>query len=111
MTLVENVTELYQPDILLPVQQPRRRAPMPEEALAIAVLEDAISCVRNHRGAQKGSGQRLFQEAKAWFSVEEPDWPFSFERICACLGLDADGVRRALGLGGQRGKHLAGDEI
>ena len=96
---VEELGEHYQPDILLPAQQPRRRAAMPEEALITAILEDAIDCVRKHRGAQTRHGRRLFREAEDWFFLEQPDWPFSFESICACLGLDADGVRRALGLG------------
>ncbi len=96
---VEEQAEPYQPDVLLPAQQPRRRAVMPEEALITAVLEDAIDCVRKHRGAQTRQGRRLFREAQDWFLLEQPDWPFSFETICACLGLDADSVRRALGLG------------
>ncbi len=91
--------EACPPDILLPAQQPRRRAAIPEEALIAAILEDAIDCVRKHRGARTHRGQRLFREAADWFFLEQPDWPFSFEGICACLGLDADGVRRALGLG------------
>ncbi len=95
----EGLGEPYQPDILLPAQQPRRRAVTPEEALITAVLEDAIDCVRKHRGAQTRQGRRLFREAQDWFLLEQPDWPFSFERICACLGLDVDSVRRALGLG------------
>ncbi len=99
LAFVQDVDEAYQPDILLPAQQPRRRAAIPEEALIAAILEDAIDCVRKHRGARTHHGQRLFREAADWFFLDQSDWPFSFERICACLGLDADGVRRALGLG------------
>ncbi len=99
LALVEDAGETCLPDIMLPAQQPRRRAALPEEALITAILEDAIDCVRKHRGAQTHREQRLFREAADWFLLDQPDWPFSFERICACLGLDADGVRRALGLG------------
>ncbi len=111
--VVESVAEAYQPDILLPAQQPRRRAMMPEEALIAAVLEDAIDCVRKHRGARRGRGRALFRDAENWFVLEQPEWPFSFERICACLGLDPDGVRRALGLaraGDYRGNTLAAEQ-
>ncbi len=99
LALVEDVGEGCLPDILLPAQQPRRRAAIPEEALITAILEDAIDCVRKHRGAQTHHEQRLFREAADWFGLDQLDWPFSFESVCACLGLDADGVRRALGLG------------
>lgn len=99
LALVEEPGGKYPPDILLPAQQARSRAATPEETLISAVLEDAIDCVRKHRGVQTRRGQRLFREAADWFCVEQPDWPFSFERICACLGLDADAVRGALGLG------------
>ncbi len=107
---VESVAGAYQPDILLPAQQPRRRATTPEEALIVAVLEDAIDCVRKHRGTRSRRGRALFQDAENWFVLEQPEWPFSFERICACLELDPDGVRRALGLeraAGYRGNTLA----
>jgi hypothetical protein len=99
LPLVEDGGEACPPDVLLPAQQPRRRAAIPEEALITAILEDAIDCVRKHRGTQTYREPRLFREAADWFLVDQPHWPFSFERICAWLGLDADGVRRALGLG------------
>jgi hypothetical protein len=82
------------PDLLLSSQQARRHQPGPETALAAAVLENAIECLRMH-GVDKG---RIYREAEEWFLVEEPDWPFSFERICAFLDLDPDSVRRAVGV-------------
>jgi hypothetical protein len=98
LALVEDGGEVCQPEILLPVQQPRRRATTPEEALVIAVLDDAVHCVRKHRAAQTSHERRLFREAADWFLLEQRDWPFSFERICAFLRLDADAVRSTLGL-------------
>ena len=88
----------FQPDVMLPVQELRRRSATPEEALAAAVLEDAILCIRKYRRVGKGSGQRLYREAADWFLSEQQDWPFSFEKVCAYLKLDPDCVRRAVGV-------------
>lgn len=62
----------------------------------IAVLDDAIDCVRKHRRARNYQDRRRFDEAAEWILAEETDWPFSFVCICALLDLDANAVRRAL---------------
>lgn len=81
------------PDVLLPSQYfGSRRMETPEHRLMIAVLLDALDCIRKHRD------QRLFDEAKHWFLADETEWPYSFEQICAALDLDADDVRRRLGV-------------
>lgn len=81
-------------DALLPGQQPRRHQSSPETVLAVAVLENAIECLRDRR-SDRG---RAYREAEEWYLAGAPDWPFSFERICTLLDLDPDGVRRALGV-------------
>jgi len=92
-------SSLVQPHIVLPSQhfggqQPER----PELRLMVAVVQDAINCVEKYRCATDRRGRRLFDEVTQWFSVREPLWPFSFESICEVLRLDADAVRRALGV-------------
>lgn len=93
---------MLQPDIILPSQYVPRRTLTPEHELMIAVLQDAIDCVAKNRDAKDHRGRRLFDEATQWFLAEETDWPYSFESICAVLDLDANAVRRALGLPGQQ---------
>jgi hypothetical protein len=89
---------ILQPDIILPSQYFEPRGRLPEHRLMIAVLQDAIDCVAKHRCARDFPGRRLFDEATRWLLAEETDWLYSFERICAVLDLDANAVRRALGL-------------
>jgi hypothetical protein len=95
--------ELFEPHIVLPVQHfnpPKRLAP--EHRLMMAVLDDAVRCVEKYRFPRDGRGRRLFHEAQQWLLDEEPSWPFSFERICAVLDLDANAVRHRLRLAPQR---------
>ncbi len=88
---------VMQPDIVLPSQHfgPQYRQ-APEQRLMIAVLQDALDCVQKHRFAKDAHHRQAFREAKRWFLAEETDWPYSFERICGTLDLDANAVRRCL---------------
>lgn len=82
---------MLQLDFVLPSQYwGSRRKQAPEHRLMIAVLHNAIDCL------QKPRPQRLFNEAKQWFLADETDWPYSFQRICEALDLDADAVREHL---------------
>jgi hypothetical protein len=58
-----------------------------------------------HILATRPSDEAL-QRARTWVCAREPERRFSFEQACAAFGLDADRVRRRLGLraqGGRRG--------
>jgi hypothetical protein len=68
----------------------------PEAALMRAVLEDALLCLQGHFLATGRRGQRLAQEAEAWFLSEDVHWPFAFVSICEVLGLEPVAVREAL---------------
>lgn len=91
---------LLQPDPTAPVLFfevfRRPKDALPEKRLMLAVLEDAVirfqkyAPMRNHREA------RLFYEAQDWLFDTDNEWWFSFENICAHLGLDPDYVRRGL---------------
>lgn len=61
-----------------------------------AVLEDALLCLQGHFTSLGRQGQRLEQEAEAWFLSEEVHWPFAFVAICEVLGLEPVAVREAL---------------
>ena len=89
----------FQPHSIVPWQHftpPKKLAP--EHRLMMAVVDDAVRCVETYRFPTDAQGRRLFHEAKQWLLVAEPQWPYSFERICAVLDLDANTVRRRLRL-------------
>jgi len=92
---------------LLP-SQIRRTAPCPsrEHRLAVAVLALAVGDLRG-RGPVNANGlkgpaavaawrAKMAEEAARWIAADEPHVPFSFVNLCDVLGLDPDGVRRAL---------------
>ena len=90
-------------DLILPAQpfNPRKKL-APEHRLRMAVLDDAIRCVKQYRLPTDGQGRRLFHEAKQWLLAAEPHWPYSFEHICEVLDLDANAVRHHLRLAPER---------
>src|SRR5262245_33392358 len=67
-----------------------------EEALMLAVLEDAIECFQKYVFAQNERGKRSFQEAEDWIREKNSDWLFSFHSICETLELSPDYLRQGL---------------
>lgn len=100
LSMEEKVASLFQPDSLLPAQYFetfRRKTPVePEKRLMLAVLEDGIMCFQKYALEQNSKGNRLFREAEDWILEEDSDWLFSFENICAFLGLDPNYIRHGL---------------
>ena len=100
LTKDESAGSLFQPDPLLSAQYfetlHRKTILEPETRLIFAILEDAIHCFQNNLFAQSAKNKRLFREAEEWIVEVGSDWVFSFENICATLGLDAAYVRQGL---------------
>jgi hypothetical protein len=67
-----------------------------EEALMLAVLENAIEYFQKYAVAQSQREKRLFREAEEWILEKNSDWFFSFENICETLGLYPDYIRQGL---------------
>jgi hypothetical protein len=67
-----------------------------EEKLALAVLESAVEDFQKHVLSKDGKERKLFQEAEKWFFEKHTDQLFSFEYICATLGLAPSYIRRGL---------------
>ena len=67
-----------------------------EQALLLAILDDAIHCFRKYRAAKDRLGRERFQEAEAWIMRQGNDWIFSFDNVCELLGLDPGYIRRGL---------------
>lgn len=73
----------------------------PERELMQAVLERAIKDFKENLKGGSVERERLFHDAEGWifgrgkFEKDE-DWIFSFDNVCAYLGLDAGRLRRGL---------------
>jgi hypothetical protein len=67
-----------------------------EEKLALAVLESAIEDFQKYVLSTDQKERKLFQDAEKWFFGKDSDQLFSFEYICAILGLAPAYVRRGL---------------
>lgn len=86
--------------ILLPIQFfPSPTGPLSaEKRLMLAVLEDGLKQFHDNKSKRVDSrrARRLFREMELWLRSSDISWIYSFENICATLGLDADAVREAL---------------
>ena len=85
---------LFEPDILNdePRKQGRYAGP-PERRLMVAILEDAIDCLRKNAVTRSRRRRRLFTEAEEWMWSDDMSWIFSFRNICDHLGLDTQALR------------------
>ena len=63
-----------------------------ERRLMQAVLEDGLRSLTRARHGGTSSG-RARQEL-AWFTSRDASDPFTFERVCEALSIDADWLRR-----------------
>ena len=69
----------------------------PEQKLALAVLQDAVSCFQKYFAARDKIGTRLFREAEEWILLQEKsNWLFSFDNICETLDLNPGCIREGL---------------
>jgi hypothetical protein len=85
---------LFEPDILndAPRKQGRYAGP-PERRLMVAILEDAVDCLRKNAVTGSRRRRRLFTEAEEWMRSDDTSWIFSFRNICDLLGLDTQALR------------------
>lgn len=95
---------------LAAIVEPARLPETGELLLCQAVLEQAIHDL--DRVQRLTPRRRATESAKLlrWFRSSDVTWPFSFESICATIGLDADAVRAAILVSGPRRVVLVGDE-
>jgi hypothetical protein len=88
-------------DAILPSQYfdllGRNHAIEGEIKLMLAVLEDAIKCFLRNTHWKSSKGRREFFEAKYWFDgLGHKSSDFSFENICAALGIEPRRLRKRL---------------
>lgn len=80
-------------------QRSRVDQPEPDEGtrrLMWAILKDTLRCYHVYSNAQTLRARRLFQDADRWIRSRDLQWLFSFENVCAVLGIDSDRLRNEL---------------
>jgi hypothetical protein len=83
------------PDSVLPAQfqaAGQATGARGERALMLAVLEDAIRCLQEHRRSVRAQPRRLAREAEAWIR-SDVERPFSFVSVCDALNIPARDLR------------------
>ncbi|GIW40085.1 MAG: hypothetical protein KatS3mg076_0662 [Candidatus Binatia bacterium] len=61
-----------------------------------AMLKDSLRCYQSYFDSTDVREQRLFWDAQRWIQAENPRWLFSFDNVCAVLGIDGDRLRAEL---------------
>jgi hypothetical protein len=89
------------PEILTPSQYSDRTRPelvdSPSRRLMLAVFADAISTYQKHAPNHSSPrSRRLVREVETWIDACGDRSPYSFERICAALGIEPAYVKRGL---------------
>ena len=99
-TIEETVMSLFTADTLIEseyLQTLRRTQHLePEKSLMLAVLKDAIDSFLENINARTGRRKQQYKAAEKWLFQKDHAWTFSFESICAILGLDPDYIRKGL---------------
>ena len=72
---------------------PRRSAEPGEVRLALAVLADAVRCLRGSQDAWNFPPRLFRWEAEQWIESRDRKPHFSFENICSILNLDPNDIR------------------
>ena len=89
-----------QADIIVPSQYFDRvrseDSSQPEKRLMLAVMENAIVTFQKSIYAATRRQRRLLKETEEWIHSLDTSWPFSFENICASLGIEANYLRHGL---------------
>jgi hypothetical protein len=89
---------LFHPDMLAAheVAVNSQAAEQPEQRLMMAVLGEALFCFQKYHLAPDRDGKKIFAEAQDWLLDENEQWPFSYNNICAGLGISPSYLRRQL---------------
>lgn len=90
--------DLFEPMTILPEQfySSLAGAPLSVRRLMLAVLQDALDCYKEGKNSTSRRGRYMMREAEGWIHAHDDSWPFSFESICASLGLDPSCIRGEL---------------
>lgn len=96
----ERQPDVFEPDTLLPAQYfaalKRKKFPSGEHRLLIALIQDAVECFQKHLHASDAKRRQLFLDAEGWIGDDDDFGVFSFNNVCALLGMNPDYVRQGL---------------
>jgi len=76
----------------------RRTAEPGEVRLALAILANAVRCLRESQDAWNFPPRLFRWEAEQWIESRDRKPHFSFENICSILNLDPNDIRDRIGL-------------
>lgn len=77
-----------------------------------AILKDTLRSYQTYVDARNVYEQRHFREADRWVRSRDVSWVFSFESICAVLGIDSDYLRtEIMRWGRQRFARVRSEEV
>ena len=66
------------------------------QATDLAVLVEALQCLRTGTQGRTAIQRRSLAEAEAWIADRKGQGPFAFETICETLGINPDWLRESL---------------
>lgn len=96
----DGLASLLQTEAILPTQYWGDSAAdgrsAPERRLLLAVLEDALITLLQHRGRDALASRRLVTETEKWIASDRRQSPFEFAGLCDVLGVDPSYVRGLL---------------
>jgi len=95
-----NVQELFETEIV-PAEQLASiwngsRPTNGENGLALAILQQAIDDLRNHRRASNPERRRIYAKACHWVTSDDRSWLYSFASICELLDVAPEVMRSKL---------------
>src|SRR5262249_9548500 len=94
------VDDLLEPAFVLPDQMSRRAAcgarGSATHRLMLGILRDAVDLYLKALVPGNRVAAKRLREVIAWFSSNDRQWPFSFERICAAPSREPKYIRRGL---------------
>jgi hypothetical protein len=97
--LPSSVESALAPEQILAVQFAglwHRRARSSSEALAVAVLAQAIDDLRVYGKSRDRAGARAYLDAYRWVLSTDRTYVFSFINVCEFLGLSPQAIRRGI---------------
>ena len=91
------LTTLLQTEAILPSQfwdsAPVDQRGGPERRLLLAILEDALVTLLQHRTREDLASRRLITETERWIASDRRTSIFDFAGLCDVLSLDPDYIR------------------
>ena len=92
----DEMSNLFDPDLVLPEQFVNRGSWSGERRLMLATLGEAVATLQRYFDDPTQRGQRLYNEAQDWIRSDDTSWAFAFEPICSIVGIDPDYLRQGL---------------